>query len=159
MGSVTPDQSVEEQWSKPFLETISSGGMVGVGVDVLVGVTVGVPVGVLVGGTGVLVGVCVAVGVFVGVLVGVSDAIHSSQQFDVGDIDFTDPAQAEEYAIEIEMPFPKHGITNCEACHVSGTNNVPTQSKSLPGLLSASDVLKGKDRTIADVPSYVTVQN
>jgi hypothetical protein len=26
----------------------------------------------------------------------------------------------------------------------------------MPGLLSASDVLQGKDRTIADVPSYVT---
>jgi len=82
-------------------------------------------------------------------------AIHSSQQFDVGDIDFTDPAQAEKYALEIEMPFPKHGITNCEACHVAGTNHVPDQSKSLPGLLSASDVVKGKDRTIEDVPSYV----
>jgi OmcA/MtrC family decaheme c-type cytochrome len=83
-------------------------------------------------------------------------AIHSSQQFDVGDIDFTDPVQAEKYTTEIEMPFPKHGITNCEACHVSGTNNVPNQGKSMPGLLSASDVLQGKDRTIADVPSYVT---
>jgi OmcA/MtrC family decaheme c-type cytochrome len=83
-------------------------------------------------------------------------AIHSSQQFDVGDIDFTDPVQAEKYATEIEMPFPKHGITNCEACHVAGTNNVPSQSKSMPGLLSASDVLKGKDRTIGDVPAYVT---
>jgi hypothetical protein len=83
-------------------------------------------------------------------------AIHSSQQFDIGDIDFTDPVQAEKYATEIEMPFPKHGITNCEACHVAGTNNVPSQSKSLPGLLSASDVVKSMDRTIADVPSYVT---
>jgi len=83
-------------------------------------------------------------------------AIHSSQQFDVGTIDFSDPLQAQKYATEIEMPFPKHGITNCEACHVAGTNNVPSQSKSLPGLLSASDVLKGKDRTIGDVPSYVT---
>jgi cytochrome c553 len=83
-------------------------------------------------------------------------AIHSSQQFDVADIDFTDPVQAEKYATEIEMPFPKHGITNCEACHVAGTNNVPLQSKSMPGLLSASDVLKGKDRTIQDVPAYVT---
>ena len=83
-------------------------------------------------------------------------AIHSAQQFDVGDIDFADPVQAEHFATEIEMPFPKHGITNCEACHVSGTNNVPNQGKSMPGLLSASDVLQGKDRTIDDVPSYVT---
>jgi hypothetical protein len=42
-------------------------------------------------------------------------AIHSSRQFDVGDIDFSDPTQAQKYATEIEMPFPKHGITNCEA--------------------------------------------
>ena len=83
-------------------------------------------------------------------------AIHSSQQFDVGDIDFTDPVQAEKYALEIEMPFPKHGITNCEACHVAGTNNVPNQGKSLPGLLSPSDVVQSKDRTIADVPAFVT---
>ena len=71
-------------------------------------------------------------------------AIHSFQEFDVGDIDFADPVQAEKYALEIEIPFPKHGITNCEACHVAGTNNVPNQSKSLPGLLSASDVLTGQ---------------
>jgi OmcA/MtrC family decaheme c-type cytochrome len=81
-------------------------------------------------------------------------AIHSSQQFDIGDIDFTDPVAAEHYAVGIEMPFPKHGITNCEACHVAGTNNVPSQSESMPGLLSASDVVA--DRTIADVPAYVT---
>ncbi len=81
-------------------------------------------------------------------------AIHSSQQFDIGDIDFTDPVLAEKYATEIEMPFPKHGITNCESCHVAGTNNVPDQSKSLPGLLSATDVVK--DRAITDVPSFVT---
>lgn len=54
------------------------------------------------------------------------------------------------------MPFPKHGITNCEACHVAGTNNVPNQGKSMPGLLSASDEVTTQDRAIADVPSYVT---
>jgi OmcA/MtrC family decaheme c-type cytochrome len=83
-------------------------------------------------------------------------AIHMSQQFDVGDIDFADPVQAEKYNTEIEMPFPKHGATDCEACHVAGAYNVPDQSKSLPGLLSASDSVKGWDRKIGDVPSYVT---
>jgi OmcA/MtrC family decaheme c-type cytochrome len=83
-------------------------------------------------------------------------AIHMSQQFDVGDIDFTDPAQAEKYTIESEMPFPKHGATDCEACHVKGAYNVPDQSKSLPGLFSASDSVNGWDRKIGDIPSVVT---
>ena len=83
-------------------------------------------------------------------------AIHMSQQFDIGDIDFTDPVQAEKYNTEIEMPFPKHGATDCEACHVAGAYNVPDQSKSLPGLLSASDTVHGWDRKIGDVPAMVT---
>ncbi len=33
---------------------------------------------------------------------------------------------------------------------------MPDQTKSLPGLLSASDATTGLDRNIADVPSYVT---
>ena len=37
-----------------------------------------------------------------------------------------------------------------------GTNNVPDQSKSLPGLLSASATTQGRDRKIGDIPSYVT---
>jgi OmcA/MtrC family decaheme c-type cytochrome len=84
-------------------------------------------------------------------------AIHASQQFDIATIDFTDPAQAEKYTLDSELPFPKHGITNCEACHVAGAYDVPSQSKSLPGILSASaPELKGKQRTIGAVPSYVT---
>ncbi|HEY3310172.1 MAG TPA: hypothetical protein VGK00_00910, partial [Anaerolineales bacterium] len=59
-------------------------------------------------------------------------------------------------ATEVSMPFPKHGITDCEACHNPGTNNVPNQGKSLPGILSASATLKGKTRSIGAVPSYVT---
>jgi OmcA/MtrC family decaheme c-type cytochrome len=83
-------------------------------------------------------------------------AIHNSQQFDAGNVDFADPAQAENFTLDSELPFPKHGITNCEACHNPGTYNVPSQSKTLPGILSASVTLKGKTRNIADVPSYVT---
>jgi hypothetical protein len=83
-------------------------------------------------------------------------AIHNSQQFDIGDIDFADPAQAEKYSIDAELPFPKHGITNCEACHNPGMYNVPSQSKTLPGIISGSDTLKGKTRNIGEVPAYVT---
>ena len=56
---------------------------------------------------------------------------------------------------EIEMPFPKHGATDCESCHVAGMYNVPDQSKSLPGILSASDTLNGLDRNIGEIPSVV----
>jgi len=81
-------------------------------------------------------------------------AIHSSQAFDIGDIDFADPVQAMEYEHHIEFPYPKHGVTDCESCHVAGAYNIPDQSKSLPGLLSASAAVDR--RNIGDVPSYVT---
>ncbi len=83
-------------------------------------------------------------------------AIHSFQAFDIGDIDFAEPVAAMHYEHHIEFPFPTHGITDCEACHVAGTNNVPDQSKSLPGLLSGSDEVTGTDRAIGEVPEYVT---
>ncbi len=83
-------------------------------------------------------------------------AIHSFQAFDIGDVNFADPVAAMHYEHHIEFPYPAHGITNCESCHVKGTNEVPDQSKSLPGLLSASDSLKGWDRNIGDVPAYIT---
>ncbi len=83
-------------------------------------------------------------------------AIHSSQPFDVGNIDFSDPVQALKYNLHIESTYPKHGITDCNSCHVAGTNNVPDQTKSLPGVLSASAEIKGWDRNIGTVPSYVT---
>ena len=83
-------------------------------------------------------------------------AIHSFQAFDVGDIDFADPVQAMHYEHHIEFPFPNHGVTNCDSCHVEGTNDVPDQAKSLPGLLSASDQINGWDRKIGEVPVYVT---
>jgi OmcA/MtrC family decaheme c-type cytochrome len=83
-------------------------------------------------------------------------AIHSFQAFDIGDVDFTDPVQAMHYEHHIEFPYPTHGITNCDSCHVEGAYNVPDQSKSLPGLLSASDPINGRDRNIGEVPAYVT---
>jgi OmcA/MtrC family decaheme c-type cytochrome len=83
-------------------------------------------------------------------------AIHSGQAFDIGDIDFAEPVAALHYEHHIEFPYPTHGITHCESCHVADTNNVPDQSESLPGLLSASDSINGRDRNIGDVPVYVT---
>jgi OmcA/MtrC family decaheme c-type cytochrome len=83
-------------------------------------------------------------------------AIHSFQAFDIGDVNFADPVAAMHYEHHIEFPYPTHGITNCESCHVKGTNEVPDQSKSLPGLLSASDSLQGRDRNIGTVPAYIT---
>jgi OmcA/MtrC family decaheme c-type cytochrome len=81
-------------------------------------------------------------------------AIHSMQPFDIGDIDFNDPVQALHYEHHIHFPYPTHGITDCESCHTEGTNNVPDQSMSLPGLQSASDEVEG--RKISDVPESVT---
>jgi hypothetical protein len=83
-------------------------------------------------------------------------SIHSFQAFDIGDIDFTDPVQALEYQHHVEFPYPTHGVTNCESCHLEGTFNVPDQTKSLPGLLSASSEVNGMERSITSVPAYVT---
>jgi len=82
-------------------------------------------------------------------------AIHAGQAFDIGDIDFTDPVQAMHYEHHIEFPYPTHG-TDCESCHNEGVYNVPDQTMSLPGLLSASDSVESMDRKIGDVPEYVT---
>lgn len=81
-------------------------------------------------------------------------AIHSFQAFDIANIDFADPVQAMEYQHHTETPYPAHG-PNCESCHVAGTYDVPDQSKSLPGILSASAEIKGWDRNIGTVPSVV----
>jgi hypothetical protein len=60
------------------------------------------------------------------------------------------------YEHHIEFPYPMHGSTNCESCHVEDMYNVPDQSESLPGLLSASDSNDTWDREIGAVPAYVT---
>lgn len=81
-------------------------------------------------------------------------AIHSFQAFDPGNIDFSNAVEALYYEHKIESDYPTFGITNCESCHNSGTYNVPDQSKSLPGVLSAAATWT-KDRNIGAVPSYV----
>jgi len=83
-------------------------------------------------------------------------AIHSSQAFDIADIDFSDPVQAMHYQHHIEFPYPTHGNTNCESCHVEGMYDVPDQSMSLPGVLSGSAEITGWDRKIGTVPSVIT---
>ncbi|MBE0686546.1 MAG: hypothetical protein IH585_11150, partial [Anaerolineaceae bacterium] len=83
-------------------------------------------------------------------------AIHASQQFDFGDINFADPVEAMHYEHHINFPYPTHGVTNCESCHNPGTYEAPDQSMSLPGLLSATDVNETWDRKIGEIPSVVT---
>ncbi len=83
-------------------------------------------------------------------------AIHASQQFDFGDINFADPVEAMHYEHHINFPYPTHGVTNCESCHNPGTYEAPDQSMSLPGLLSAADVNETWDRKIGEIPSVVT---
>jgi len=83
-------------------------------------------------------------------------AIHSFQAFDIGDVNFLDPVEAVRYDLHIEHTYPNFTIQNCESCHVEGAFEVPDQSKSLPGLLSASDSIETWDRNIGNVPAYVT---
>jgi OmcA/MtrC family decaheme c-type cytochrome len=81
-------------------------------------------------------------------------AIHSFQAFDSGDVDMTDPVEAAKYEVHIGHVIPTFTAKGCEVCHIEGYD-VPEQSKSLPGILSASDTWV-TDRDISDVPSYVT---
>jgi OmcA/MtrC family decaheme c-type cytochrome len=82
-------------------------------------------------------------------------AIHSFQPFDIGDIDFTNPEETLHAQHHIESTFPNFTIKNCEACHTTaGVYEVPNQTKSLPGILSGSDYVEG--RNINNVPSYVS---
>lgn len=82
-------------------------------------------------------------------------AVHSFQAFDPGDIDFTDAVEKLRYEHHIEHVFPNFSIKNCEACHTPGTYvDPPSSTKSLPGVLSKSDNVKG--RNIQNVKSYVS---
>ena len=70
-------------------------------------------------------------------------AIHTFQAFNIDSIDFTDPVEAAKYEEETTFLFPDFGVINCEACHNAGKFNVPDQSKSMPGVLSATDAIPG----------------
>jgi OmcA/MtrC family decaheme c-type cytochrome len=94
-------------------------------------------------------------------------AIHSFQPFDLGDVvadnDPVEIARTEQHMLHV---FPNFTIRNCEACHVTSgaddgaggtyptTYNVPDQSKSMPGVLSASDDIP--NRNIGTVAETVT---
>jgi hypothetical protein len=82
-------------------------------------------------------------------------AIHSFQPFDIGDVDFTNPEETLHVQHHIEATFPNFTIKNCEACHTAaGVYEVPNQTKSLPGILSGTDFVEGRD--INNVPPYVS---
>jgi len=81
-------------------------------------------------------------------------AIHTFQPFDLGSVDTADPVEVARTNLHMGHGFPTFTITNCEACHVAGTYNVPDQSKSMPGVLSASDDIP--DRNIGNLPETVT---
>jgi hypothetical protein len=83
-------------------------------------------------------------------------AIHAMQPFDVGDVDFSDPVAAMKYNHHVESTYPNFTLLNCESCHNPGTYEVPDQTKSLPGILSAADAVEGlAGRNIGLVPSVV----
>jgi OmcA/MtrC family decaheme c-type cytochrome len=66
-------------------------------------------------------------------------AIHRFQAFDTGGIDFDDPVEALHYQHHVQSNFPTFGVENCRACHNAAKFNVPSQSLSLPGVLSDPD--------------------
>lgn len=81
-------------------------------------------------------------------------AIHSFQAYDPGNINFADPVESVAYKHHIGSEFPRFGILNCESCHKSGMYNVPNQAKSMPGVLSGTDAVAG--RNVGAIPAYVT---
>lgn len=88
-------------------------------------------------------------------------AVHSFQEFDIDQVDFTDNLEALAYEHHIGHTFPNFTIKNCYACHNEGTNEVPDQTKTMAGIISASEshatlASHGFDRNIGDVPAYVT---
>jgi len=82
-------------------------------------------------------------------------AIHTFQDFDIGDIDFDNNVQSMFYDLKIESHYPTFDTTNCVSCHNAGTFNVPDQSKSLAGILSGADTVDGRG-ALNDVPAYVS---
>jgi len=82
-------------------------------------------------------------------------AIHSFQPFDEDDVAADDdPVFNARNAQHKTHTFPYFTALACEGCHVDGTYNVPDQSKSMPGVLSASYDIA--DRNIGTVPEAVT---
>ena len=79
-------------------------------------------------------------------------AIHRFQAFDIDNIDFDDPVEKARYEEHTEFLFPDFAAINCERCHTDARDiddgmrkpyDIPDQSKSMPGLLSATDEIPG----------------
>ena len=100
-------------------------------------------------------------------------AVHTFQPFDEDDVynwnaygadndpDFdngtTDPVFNARNEQHKHHTFPNFTALSCEGCHVAGTYNAPDQSKSMPGVLSASwNIDDPNARAIGTVPEYVT---
>ncbi len=83
-------------------------------------------------------------------------AIHTFQAFDIAKVDFSKPVAALEYEEHIDSTYPNFTTLNCESCHNQGTYGVPDQARSLPGLLSGSATITGKEREIGTYKAYVT---
>jgi OmcA/MtrC family decaheme c-type cytochrome len=93
-------------------------------------------------------------------------AIHTFQPFDenkvynynaYGPDGTTDPVFNARNEQHKHHTLPFFTALACEACHVEGTYNVPDQSKSMPGVQSASwDIDDPNARAIGTVPEYVT---
>jgi len=67
-------------------------------------------------------------------------AIHSFQDFDVGDtFEEFDAVDAKRYDQHIKHVFPNFTIRNCESCHVDGMYEVPDQAESMFGVMAKSD--------------------
>jgi len=90
-------------------------------------------------------------------------AIHRFQAFDVDEVDFTDPVEVAHYEEHINFLFPDFATINCLACHnqsrtVDSGNraafDIPSQDKSMPGLLSKVDEVPGGPSITA--PEVVT---
>jgi hypothetical protein len=82
-------------------------------------------------------------------------AIHSFQPFDEDDVfAANDPVFNARNDQHKHHTFPNFTALSCEGCHMPGTYNAPDQSKSMPGVLSASwDV---PARAIGNIPEAVT---
>jgi OmcA/MtrC family decaheme c-type cytochrome len=85
-------------------------------------------------------------------------AAHSFQQWDIKNVNFADPTGVAQlnYGLRMEANYPMFTRMNCESCHNAGTYDPPDNSRSLPGLLSASAAVTTKDRAIGTVAAYVT---
>jgi OmcA/MtrC family decaheme c-type cytochrome len=84
-------------------------------------------------------------------------AIHSMQAMDIFNVDRTDPTAALRYGDHVEGNYPNFaGTLNCESCHNAGSYEVPDQTKSLPGILSASSAFKAGTRNIGTVAAQIS---